>query len=721
MARRRGKRPYDILWSNAADIDNALAYIEAEDGPTFSSPQIIAVADTGDGKSIFTAQLGGKSQILIRGPWNTGVALNGVGGSRGAPLEIMNENSSTQAGLSSDASNHGLSAVNIVNFVHLSGQNKNNSFKFSAGAGRSGLVMLPIATVTNRGLVFRGVNLSGKDIGYAFLLFSVGILGYEYKLCVNVHLKKKGLIGAGGVQGGDGGEGGYWGHDDPSVQSRTRRLVCLHNAWMNLPREAEQWRYVDQLISYNRTGRNAGRSAISGQNHLSQVEDSNGFDLYPLEDGGPRLVNIITHGWTRQHFFSRYDGGAGGYGYIGKANDHFSGSPRLNVSWVAGVKKIVIRDGIIYADSPSPYAYLIDETDCDIDFINLIVTDNHSALYSDNRGAHSNVITVTNVVYVPKSTIPLPVYKSDDVDTADFCKVISIYHYALGLGAQTPVAGDQAVVDILEIVDKTVPFGTAFGTNGAGLSLPQTGSFRLSSRLFQTLSITWSVGAYDANTAGTYSVFGSPVVVAGVADPYGIQLECVVTVNGPPTVKINLGGTSGSYIGTGNWNHVFQSFSTGVQTIKGDSAGQTLASLRNTDGTLMGWGVSITSGFQGDVTGMIAAGLYPSSANHDEWTNPAGSGGRVFTITGLTPGHTYVFKLMSSVDSAIGGSHIVDVTVAGASGGGVFTGFDAKGNVNNLINGSGGISVVPTAGGVVTITVTKNTGVASLSVIEIVP
>lgn len=184
------------------------------------------------------------------------------------------------------------------------------------------------------------------------------------------------------------------------------------------------------------------------------------------------------------------------------------------------------------------------------------------------------------------------------------------------------------------------------------------------------------------------------------------------------TVNINFGSdTLGTFIGSGNWNHLFQNFSTGVQVIKGDNSGQTLVSLRNTSGSLTGWGVSITSGFGGDVVGQNTAGLYPASATKDCWSCPAAT--RVFTITGLTPAHTYTFKMLCSVDTATEATSLGDFSVTGASGGITSAAFNERGNTSNLLGGAGGFTVVPTAGGIVTINVTINTGHAAVSVLTI--
>lgn len=184
------------------------------------------------------------------------------------------------------------------------------------------------------------------------------------------------------------------------------------------------------------------------------------------------------------------------------------------------------------------------------------------------------------------------------------------------------------------------------------------------------------------------------------------------------TANINFGSdTLGTFIGSGNWNHAFQNFATGAIAIKGDNTGVTLPSIRNTSGVSTGWGISITSQFGGDIVGQNTAGAYPASASKDCWSCPAGT--RVFTITGLTPAHTYTFKLFCSVDTATEATSLADYVVSGASGGVTSASFNERGNTSNFLGGASGFTVVPTAGGIVTISVTLNTGHACVNVLTI--
>lgn len=183
-------------------------------------------------------------------------------------------------------------------------------------------------------------------------------------------------------------------------------------------------------------------------------------------------------------------------------------------------------------------------------------------------------------------------------------------------------------------------------------------------------------------------------------------------------VLINYGGAAGTYIATGNWNHVFQNFASGLIPITGNDVGESLASLRTTAGVLTGWKVSNPGLFGGETSGEDAGGgIYATSAIKDCWTVPATV--RSTTIIDMNPAKTYRFKILMSVDTAVEATSLGDIVVSGASGGITVSAFDERGNVSNLVGGVNGFTVVPTAGGVVTIAMTINTGHCSISVLEI--
>lgn len=184
------------------------------------------------------------------------------------------------------------------------------------------------------------------------------------------------------------------------------------------------------------------------------------------------------------------------------------------------------------------------------------------------------------------------------------------------------------------------------------------------------------------------------------------------------TILLSLGSNSSNYVGTGNWNHIHQSFSSGVQTIKGDNSGDTLTSLRKTDGTLTGFQVDITVVFDSGDNGQNpgGAGLYPDNATTSHWTTPAAPS-RTFKITGMDSGTTYSIKFLgSAADYLPGTTQLIDITVSGGSGGGTITNQEIDSNISNTID----FTVVPTGGGEVTVSLANNaTGVNYLNIVEI--
>lgn len=215
------------------------------------------------------------------------------------------------------------------------------------------------------------------------------------------------------------------------------------------------------------------------------------------------------------------------------------------------------------------------------------------------------------------------------------------------------------------------------------------------------------------------STIGKPDITNGLIDTLTTPAEAIVRSGEEqkPTKKvlITLGGTSGIFINSGNWNHVFQNFKIGKQIILGNGAGDTLESLRTTTGDLTGYGVVIKTQFQGETLGQGSGGVYPSSAIQNEWNNPGSRGtGRIFAITGVDNSKTYTLKMLGSAATFLSGSHLVDYAVTGASGGGTVTGIDIKGNVKTTQN----FVVVPKSGAIY-IKVIKNKGLAAINVVEL--
>lgn len=291
-------------------------------------------------------------------------------------------------------------------------------------------------------------------------------------------------------------------------------------------------------------------------------------------------------------------------------------------------------------------------------------------------------------------------------------------NHALGRGYRAILPDlEIASTETLDAITGVIN-GTDFATLEADY-LPQIGVVTCDNGLEVTVEIDWQEGSYDGDVADTYTLSGTPTNLPSyVNNTSAISFSVDVTVQEGDierTVLISLKGTgSTAYVTTGNWNHVGQDFATGAQTITGDNSSSTLASLRDTDGNLTGYGVSIVTQFQGTNLDGVTGGTYPDNAQVSRWLNPGGSGSRTFTLTGLNNSITYTVKIYSSMSNAIGGSAVVDITVSGSSGGGTETGWNVKGNVSDVKT----FTVVPSSG-VITIAVTKNSGQAPINVVEL--
>lgn len=698
--------PVPFSWWAATKTNS---YIQIPNAP-FSTGYARPVAGLAVAGQIFTSDLAGNFDIILDGNFNSGISLNGLNGTRGSPYRFVNKDATFIAGDPASTTFHSFSTTNSSTYVEIYGKSATQRMLLQAGAGESGMAFFPIG---GEGSTLRMQNVIGTNIGYCLVLASQGDYStptsYRKLVITFSSIDKISTEGEGVM---------YDGHNG-SPYGFTGRNILLHCTSKDKGREGFQDQHVNEGYIFNCTFINSGQSGIAGQTNDFQVHDCAKHVIENcIFDGAPLPFNLFTHDLVVRNCYIRFTSGEG---FIGRTDNAYFASPALNN--LNGIKVLFENCDIVYDDGAggtiAHMAQFAERTanyefkNCNFQKITAIIDDQRVAGFTNT--VTGTISTNGNAVV---TNIPKPTYKSTTTSSKDYLKVTG-YHYNKRRGALTPVPGNMAIVDTWELTGQFANYGASF----ASLTLPSTVTALLQNGSRVTLPVTWSCPSYNATTPATYRATGTLTTTTGNVNTYSIAAELDVTVNSPPSVKINFGGTSGTYIGTGNWNHVFQSFASGAQTIKGDNSGQTLASLRYTDGTLSGWGVNIVSGFQGDVTGQNTTGLYPATANFDEWTNPGASGGRQFKFTSMTVGHTYNLKIMCSVNSAVGGAaaQTVDITVAGASGGGTFTNFNEKGNVTNLINGSGGVNVVPNASGEILITVTKNTNVASVSVIEITP
>ena len=111
--------------------------------------------------------------------------------------------------------------------------------------------------------------------------------------------------------------------------------------------------------------------------------------------------------------------------------------------------------------------------------------------------------------------------------------------------------GDEPVVTLevtsVALLEKQT---VALGTSQAALDLPRTVEVTLSDSTKKALSVTWSCGSYDGNTAGDYTFEGTLALTGGITNPKSLKAYVVVAVAGggqsAETFKVTVSGGSGS-------------------------------------------------------------------------------------------------------------------------------------------------------------------------------
>lgn len=697
-----------LLLANSSIVNSGLRYVPIPDAPTFNSPVTLNSTDTAvDGYIWYfdvgaTLDNGGKDAILA-GLWKTGATFNTCVGTIAKPFRFVNQDANTILGSNRLAVAHTDVSSTTNGSTHIEVYGKNLLAPWKVVSGESAMNF----GATTAGAIYKVCNVVAKNMNYAGILTNIGLGGYSYKKVLNRFFRINGLSTE--------GEGGYHGHTS-SPFSVLDEVILLHNHAKDKGRETFQIEHATKFLVYNCGGYNVGQVVgQAGQNNCVQIHDSNGTVENCIFDGAWYPFNNFAHGITFRNCYFRFTKGEA---FIGRTDtSYFAGSPRLT-----GVKQLYVGC-TFHFDNPTGTTTLVQvaERNCDIDFSGCTFSTRITGIYNDQRGAtppNSLLGTLTTRGNVTASTITLPVYRTTDFNNYAAYMCVTGSYYNRGMGYRTPVKGKLDICEVTECADVTVPYGTKF-TGLTALTTTQKCTIQDGSQT--NLALTWLVGSYTGVT-GTYSIVANITVPSAYRNTTSIQAKCNVIVSPPPSttkhIIVNLGGTAMGYVTSSNYNHIPQSFSTGQQTIKGENSGDTLTSLRKTDGTgYSGYQINIISQFTGEGLGQNTAGIYPASANLSEWTNPGSSGtSRSFKFTGLVSGRTYNLKIMNSAASFLSGAQTCDVTVTGGASGGTVTNFNEKANVNTTNN----IQVRPTAAGEVTIAIKKRAGLSCVNVVEII-
>lgn len=725
-------------------------YVNIPDAPTFNSPTTRIQATLLVSGELFYQDFGvananAGGDILI-GNITNGLEFNGLNGDKTHRWRLKNldQNSVVTGAPANDVHRQ----TGNCNFIEVYGDKgdliPSNFSPYKVTGGQSGF---NFANATVAGTTVKYCNSRMYANTYAGMLSNLGggsnTDGHGWNgLAYEKVLRRFCFVTGDGQEG----EGFYNGHTS-SPYAIIRQSISVHNGVYIKGREGEQDEHVSKVLWYNLTFRTVGQitnASQAGQKNLIQHHD-NGFGIVEncIFDGAPDVFNLfLCANYTFRNCYFRWTNGLPGF--IGDtATSYFGGSPRCAGGTVTFTGCTFFADnggGTVEA------AAQIAEKLTNFTFSTCKFSSNLTAITKDVSGGHSGVWTgaigTNGNISVPYATMTAqkPSYVSSDIQSPDFLKVSTISYLTAGQGCMTAVSGDQDILEADEIPDIVVANGVAFGANGVGVGLPQNAMFLEQDGLYHLIPVTWSAGAYNGSVQGDYIISGTPTISTGIRNASGTTISTSVHVNatsantlpvvtgtfsvsgkstglvysaGTKQIVVNLGAVGMTYITGQNYNHIGQAFLTGNQSITGENASDPLTGLRKTDGVVTTYGVNIVSQFNGEGLGQNSDGIFPAAFNLSEWTNPA-AGSRVFRITGLDNSKTYALKLMCSVSTSQAGTHTVDVTVAGASGGGTVTAFDQKANVNNFVNGTNGFSVVP-SGGIITITITRNAGIGAIS------
>lgn len=669
----------------------------------FDATSLAAGAETVPG-FIFTTDFGGKQDLILSGLWEDGVGLNAIAGTRWRPKRISNADENVLLSSPDNDDNNGMYGVNTPNNIDIWGKDKDAPLRLSGGDGHSGFSLLAHSS----GVVARLTNVSIEDVGFSGLHVNHGSGSSVYEEFIARWVKVKGAAEEGEVVyfGNTGGEFSVF-----------NKLILIHIAGAEKGRDGLQIGHVNNLFVYNNTYKDVGLIEMSQQDHLLQINDSNGVVENCIFDGGGRAWNIFTHGVTIKNCYFNFNKE---FGFIGRT-DNLSFYPTSRHTG----EPLVFEDCIIEWSGEGALAYVtrVQERIADVEFKNCIFVGNITALYDDQRaGGHSNQLIggLETNGNSKISSIDELTYVSEDLASDKFLAVNSGLYYNRRMGALLAPETDLQVVRVEYFEPLTdITYNTPF----AELDLPESGLFMLQDGYEYEYPITWNSEDYDPESEGEQTITGVPDLPDGVLNDFGIEAKISVTVLPEPTssktILISLKGTGSSpYVGSGNWNHVRQNFGSGALPITGNDENQSLASLRTTDGDLTGYGVSVSaSHFSGsDTLGMNSDGAYPANANRSCWVNPGSTdAARTFMITGLNDSIAYTFKLLASKDTGVTGDGIVSYSVSGASGGGTVSDFESKGNVNTVHTFD---PVLPSSG-IVTITVIKRGVTSGINVVQI--
>lgn len=91
---------------------------------------------------------------------------------------------------------------------------------------------------------------------------------------------------------------------------------------------------------------------------------------------------------------------------------------------------------------------------------------------------------------------------------------------------------EAAQVELIDVLSRFDPVEVPFGQSFYELELPEKGRFLANNGEEYELELAWARGDYDANSIGSYTVIGTPVLPEGIYDPENLEIRLTVETAG---------------------------------------------------------------------------------------------------------------------------------------------------------------------------------------------
>jgi len=435
-------------------------YVDFPTPPTFSDPNNLAVEGGDSNTSVFTSDLGGKSdQLLTTGQWRR-MSLNGVIGTEATPIRFKSADpdNKTIIGDGSQTTSRCISTLNYTNHIEFYDL---VLFDNQGGISFAGL------PAPGPGVFVKVQDFQIYNQDFAAIWFNTANGYFEH---LDFSFVRAWDLDGGVGDGTDGGEMTYIGYTTSSTRSKINYLSMVHQYSFRAAREGLQITSAYDLFIDRHTYVRSGTGDVVGQNRLFQFQDSNGVVRNSIFDGGTSSGEIFSHGITLQNNYYRWEGSDGIY--IGDSNPTYAPVTYNN-------QPIIFENSTFDPDDTVPYLFVINEDDCDIIIRNNIISDKVTNIYQDNRvDKVTYSITVTgNTTTASASIDPVTYVNESETNLTKVAQLVDAdEYYDRGMGYRTPadplyptditlsvatIEEGNSINDVIGALSATVPSGTA--------------------------------------------------------------------------------------------------------------------------------------------------------------------------------------------------------------------------------------------------------------------